>query len=469
MSLESDEAPDFVCHNCIGDAYLKADIRKKGLKRSCMICERRRRGILFDDLCERVHAILSNEFELTANEPENWALYKEGDFNLERDGEPLDAVLQEILECDEVLIAAVKERLSDLHFSFDDALSGEEDPYGHEAQYELRKSDGSSFRNAWSRFQEEIRSHSRFFSQTAKSILDDIIGELNRFRAFKRDLIRDAGPGTATVVIFRARRAFTEGDIKEIVEHPARELGPPPSRLAASGRMNPKWISMFYGALDPDTCVSEIRAPVGSSVVIGKFQILRPLRLLDLEAFRHLSVERASYFDPDYRRLRDKAEFLKRLVDIMSRPVMPSDEDFQYLPTQAVAEYVSEHIQPKLDGLIFPSSQRDGKGENVVLFRRASTVDSDGSDDLEHETHFGWDSEDDVDRDISIFTTPKEPASTKLKDPAPDDPLFELDFPISDEFPDLSLVLAEPPALRIDLSTIAGRSGEEVRDKGLKC
>jgi hypothetical protein len=38
---------------------------------------------------------------------------------------------------------------------------------------------------------------------------------------------------------------------------------------------------------------------------------------------------------------------------IMSRPVMPSDEDFQYLPTQAVAEYLSEKIEPKLDGLIF--------------------------------------------------------------------------------------------------------------------
>ena len=95
---------------------------------------------------------------------------------------------------------------------------------------------------------------------------------------------------------------------------------------------------MFHGALDADTCIAEIRAPVGSSVVIDKFEIIRPLRLLDLDAFRHIFVEQASFFDPGFRGLRDKAYFLGRLVSIMSRPVMPSDEDFQYLATQAVAE-----------------------------------------------------------------------------------------------------------------------------------
>jgi len=109
---------------------------------------------------------------------------------------------------------------------------------------------------------------------------------------------------------------------------------------------------MFYGALDADTCVAEIRAPVGSSVVISKFEIIRPLRLLDLEAFRHLVVQEASFFDPGFRGLRDTAYFRGRLVSIMSRPVMPSDEDFQYLPTQAVAEFLSEKIEPRLDGLV---------------------------------------------------------------------------------------------------------------------
>jgi RES domain len=208
--------------------------------------------------------------------------------------------------------------------------------------------------------------------------------------------------------------------------------------------MNPRWISMFYGAFDADTCVAEIRAPVGSSVVIGRFHIIRPLRLLDLHAFKELFVERASFFDPDFRRLREKARFLGHLVTIMSRPVMPSDEDFQYLPTQAVAEYLSEKIEPKLDGLIFPSSQRGGEGENVVLFRRAAGARADGTQNLESEVSFGWATEDDEDRDITVWTKPKR------KKPASLGAEFEPSEP--------EHLSSEESALRIDLETL------EIRD-----
>ncbi len=407
MVTELEDDLQYVCYGCIGDAYLKAEIKADGKRQLCGICGNRRRSIAFDSLCERVHQIVSEEFKRTASEPDNWALYKESDYDWEREGDQIEEILYEILECNESLIAAVKERLSDLHFSFDEAAAGEEDPYGDEAHYVRRKPDDHELWRAWSHFEDEIRTRARFFNRTAKSFLDGIFGELSRFGAQKRALIRDAGPGTPTQFLFRARRAFGTSEIARIVERPARELGAPPSRSAGSGRMNPRWISMFYGALDADTCMAEIRAPVGSSVVIGKFQIIRPLRLLDLDAFRHLLIEQASYFDTDFRCLREKAYFLGRLVSIMSCPVLPSDEDFQYLPTQAVAEYLSEKIEPRLDGLIFPSSQRGGAGENVVLFRRAATVEPDNTDNMEFDTDFGWVSEDDEDLDITIWMKAK--------------------------------------------------------------
>ena len=414
--------------------------------RICMICGKCRRSIPFDALCERVHQIISEEFERTASEPDNWALYKESESDWEREGDQIEEILYEILECDEPLITALKERLSDLYFSFDEAAAGEEDPYGDDAHYVPRKPNGHKLWDAWSRFEDEIRTRARFFSRTAESVLDGIFGELSRFGTQKRVLFRDAGPDTAMQFVYRARRAFSSGEIARIVERPARELGAPPSRSAGSGRMNPRWISMFYGALDADTCVAEIRAPVGSSVVIGKFEIIRPLRLLDLEAFRHLFVEQASFFDPGFRGLRDKAYFLGRLVSIMSRPVMPSDEDFQYLPTQAVAEYLSEKIEPRLDGLIFPSSQRDGAGENVVLFRRASAVEPDNTDDMEFHTNFGWMSEDDEDLDITVWM--KEKKQPEYPDRA------DHSWDGSANLPEK----AEEPALRIDFDAM------EVRD-----
>ena len=120
--------------------------------------------------------------------------------------------------------------------------------------------------------------------------------------------------------------------------------------------------------MDRSTCVSEIRAPVGSHVVVGEFELLRPVRLLDLDALVKVHVK-GSYFDPDYSIQTNRAAFLKRLVDEVSRPVMPQDEATEYLQTQAVAKYLAEKSCPPLDGILFRSSQIGKPGRNLVLFK----------------------------------------------------------------------------------------------------
>lgn len=403
MTIANESSEFFVCHSCIGDRYLKSDIRSNGRAHSCMICGKRRRAMDFADLCGRVHEVITDEFDRTANEPESWTPYKEGNIDWERDGDSIDQVLYEVLECDEPLIEALKEELSNQYHSYDDAAAGEEDPYGDEVHYEPREPNDTEFRGIWSLFETEIRTKARFFSSKAKSILDEIFHDLNRFSNHSTSLIRETGPNTSTDVIYRARRASNTTDIARMVKNPAKELSSPPSRLTGSGRMNPRWISMFYGAFEPDTCIAEIRPPVGSYAIVAKFSIVRKLKLIDLRALQSLFVKKASYFDPEFRHLRDKARFLSHLVEIMSRPVLPTDEDYQYLPTQAVAEYLSENLKPRLDGLIFPSSQRDGLGENVVLFPHASTVAPDGSGELDMEVDFGSYAGEDHIPDITVW------------------------------------------------------------------
>ena len=57
----------------------------------------------------------------------------------------------------------------------------------------------------------------------------------------------------------------------------------------------------------------------------------------------------------------------------MTRPVMPDDQEFEYLPTQAVADFLATENDPTLDGILFKSTQSD-KGDNIVLFHKASRV-----------------------------------------------------------------------------------------------
>ena len=52
---------------------------------------------------------------------------------------------------------------------------------------------------------------------------------------------------------------------------------------------------------------------------------------------------------------------------------MPDDEPFEYVITQAVADYLASELS--LDGILYPSAQTEG-GTNVVLFHSAARVES---------------------------------------------------------------------------------------------
>jgi RES domain len=160
--------------------------------------------------------------------------------------------------------------------------------------------------------------------------------------------------------------------LNRVLRLPAVELGPPRGRLAKAGRMNASGVSVFYGALDEVTCIAEIRPPVGSRVVTGRFEVIRPLRLLDLDALTGI-YEPGSYFDTRYGQNAARFSFLRSLGEILSRPVLPGDEEFDYLPTQVIAEYLAS--RRKLDGIVFHSAQTGHEGQNVVLFHEASVVE----------------------------------------------------------------------------------------------
>lgn len=52
---------------------------------------------------------------------------------------------------------------------------------------------------------------------------------------------------------------------------------------------------------------------------------------------------------------------------------MPDDQEFDYLSTQAVADFLATENDPTLDGIIFNSTQSE-EGDNIVLFHKASRV-----------------------------------------------------------------------------------------------
>jgi hypothetical protein len=187
-------------------------------------------------------------------------------------------------------------------------------------------------------------------------------------------VIVEAGPGCAIKALYRARWFQDDAKLQAAIERPDIELGAPPTQVARAGRMNAQGIGVFYGATHSSVALAEIRPPVGSRVIVGRFDITRPLRLLDVGAMGLIKTE-GSIFDVSFVQALQKSAFLQTLSARITQPVMPDDETSEYLVTQAIADYLATRTNTLLDGIIYPSAQQRGKRKrNVVLFHKSARV-----------------------------------------------------------------------------------------------
>ena len=404
-----DDNSTCICHQCIGEMFLRNELAQQGNTVSCKFCGETQAGLTLEDLAERIHTAVSDHFDLTSDQPsDGYDYFLDSEGRWERRGDPAKDVIAEIGRLEIEVAEEVTEFLSARYGYRALREEGREDPYGSEAMYETAGPRDEIFHRKWADYCREVQSESRFFSLKAESLLKDIFGDLNTHQTVSGlPVIREIGPGTDTPFVWRARLAEKDDQIIEILKSPARRVSSPPTRKAKGGRMNAWGISVFYGAFDKKTCVAEVRPPVGSKVVVAKFLPLRTLRLLDFDALAEID-DSGSYFDPGYAERRGRASFFDWLVTEISRPVMRDEEEFEHIPTQAMAEYLASRVFPRLDGIIYRSTQVGGRNQNLVLFKHASRVelkDVPPRDRVEVYLHSVWDDE------ITVFER-DEPSTT---------------------------------------------------------
>ncbi len=369
-----------ICADCIGENYLKADIERNGDEGECSYCGETGKTISMGDLADQVDTAFEVHFQRTSTEPtgyENALLCdKEMDYNWVRHGDPVVYKIEETVQIDDTPAEHVRQILVERHFDYDEAQTGEESVYDSEAHYEEKGVEDYELRANWTFCQSSLKTETRLFNREAEAILSTIFDGLNEHTTrASNSVIVDAGPDCHIAQLCRAR-VFQSGDkLEQALRRPDLEIGPPPFSAAAAGRMNARGISVFYGATDPEVALSEVRPPVGSRALVARFDITRPLRLLDVEALRSIYVD-GSVFDSSYIRRLEKAKFLEHLSDQITMPVMPEDEPADYLVTQAIADYLASRTEPELDGIIYRSIQNGSNGLNVSLFHKSSRVES---------------------------------------------------------------------------------------------
>lgn len=379
-----------ICFKCIEDEVLRAKVESEGEPLLCESCgEDKNNSFSYEQLGEELEPVVREHFQLG---PEVRKFYDNDEEGWEQEGEPLSDIIQMVLGQDvddpDALVSALMD--AEDYWPGD----GEEAFYDDTQLYVPCKATPHAWMAQWHYLRDELAHRRRFFSDGARELFDRLLEGVADLKFFDKEtdqwlpVVNELPEGTD---VLRARVVRSDSELRAFAETPSRELGAPPPEKAPAGRMNAAGIAVFYGALDSDTCLAEMRPALGGRVLVGVFRTTQTLRVLDFRRLEAAWLAELSYFDSKYAEQRERAVFLRRLHGLISRPVAPGQED-EYLITQTLTEYLAHVHQPSFEGVIFQSVQREG-GANIVLF---------GHDGLEQVIVI---TEDDVDK-FPLFTQP---------------------------------------------------------------
>ncbi len=435
--------PDLICLDHIDNPHLRARLAPKARQATCDECGDTGPTVDFELLAEQIDEAFLSNYEPTGF-----------------DQSPAAAtIFAEIAGIDSDLAWRIEEHLCDLHQQEAEA-SDTWNPYDYSTGF--RRSGTPHFwqEQRWERFCNTLRRTARHINAEAMAWLDDVFEDIDNHRTWDaKSVIRLVLPGQPDSHFYRARVASDQDELRRILRQPVLQLGPLPPGRGQGGRLNAPGIPGFYGAIDEATCIAEIRPPVGAHVVVGRFEVLRPLHLLDFSALENLSPQ-ANPFDPQFEAKRDRAHFLRSLGEQISRPVLPGAETLGYVPTQVVAEYLEHRLIPPIDGILYKSTQRGSTGGNVMLFNRAARVEP-----FPHHSHFidldirtvDVDAGDD---DDSIHLSVQEIDAIEPPDPlaALNGTVSHIPAPLPDTFVQLDIDDDRPLCLRLAPENIAVRA-----------
>ena len=361
-----------ICPDCFDNDGLKrriVAIRKEASEGNCQF-HPTKKGVPIARVASIVDPVFRDLY---------WATGDDGNYWSQERGSSLHDVIYDLTEADDDqvingLIGALEAQ--DNYWPPD----GEEPFYSTDYLYTLQREENGRHLHNWQSFQRSLMFESRFFNPDAERMLNEIFHGVQQLRdANRQGPVYMIQPDTPEARFFRARNANSYEEMKRIRADLAKELGPPPEQLRKAGRLNPSGIHAFYGAFDLATCIAELRPSVGGRVISAEFSLVRPICVLDTTRFAN-NPKTVNLFAAGGLERARQWQFMKMFMEEIARPVFPGEEHLQYLPTQAVAEFLNRRFQVSfarekrgIDAVIFRSAQRP-EGKNIVVLGDAAIV-----------------------------------------------------------------------------------------------
>lgn len=207
----------------------------------------------------------------------------------------------------------------------------------------------------WEAFRDELKHRNRFFPKNIQTTeqLKELFGFLT------------APPVAIPEKVFRARIC------EQSQTYSLEQMGKPPETLVGNGRANPVGIPCLYVASDTMTAIAEIRPNKGEMVCVAEYSVDGTALLADLR-YPRKSISPFLLTEDQIKLLRRYMEYLCRLSEELTMPVLPKAAHLDYLPSQYLCEFI-KHCG--FDGVIYRSAM--STGINYALFNDAKVASID--------------------------------------------------------------------------------------------
>ncbi len=220
-------------------------------------------------------------------------------------------------------------------------------------------------------FEKTVKSEFRYVRDTrTNEFLDAVLlTSKNRKESINKDQTywrSQLGSSKSGGIKYETTRLFQED-----VPYPVERMKPSVDK-AKEGRSNPKGIPYLYLTSEKQTAIQEVRPWIGSLISVAEFQIVKDLKIIDCSRNIHkLDGSSSDSLFPNVDDCKSRKlsngeieKYVWSWIDwAFSRPVDPSDDKADYIPTQILAELFKSN---GYDGIIYNSLFAEGK--NLTLF-----------------------------------------------------------------------------------------------------
>ena len=156
-------------------------------------------------------------------------------------------------------------------------------------------------------------------------------------------------------------RARIHKERKRVHRYDKSEMGAPPTiDINEAGRVNSKDEIVLYMSSKDKTAISEVRPWKGAAVAVAKMKLQKTITVIDL--LKRKKIKSPFFEDMLDWKLQVNGLFY-RFAEDLSRPLMPSEQEDLYKPTQNLSSLIKK---AGYDGIVYPSAM--AKGYNIVTF-----------------------------------------------------------------------------------------------------